>query len=155
MSAAVQRLTSGPIDPDLEQALPELAMAARRLRQVESIIRLPESGYDKRAAMITERADLFGRFETRAEKLGLPGEKPGRALLMMVEEANRLYDLGRRRKPSLAQVLASMEAVSAASARDLADAEVEEIGARYRAIEARRRSAAADAAVQYLEACGG
>jgi hypothetical protein len=155
MGAAIaNRITSGPIDPDLEALLPSLAQAARRIRQVESIIRLPQQNYNQRAAMLTERADLFTMFEDKAGKLNLPGEKPGRALLLMVEEAERLFKLNRgKRRPTLAQVLLGLRAIADAAERAATEAEVDLIAARYVEIEARRRFEAGRGAVAYLEAC--
>lgn len=153
-AAAINRITSGPIDPDLEALLPSLAQAARRIRQVESIIRLPQQNYNQRAAMLTERADLFAMFEDKAGKLNLPGEKPGRALLLMVEEAERLFSLNRgKRRPTLAQVLLGLRAITDAADRAATEAEVDLIAARYVELEARRRLDAGRGAIAYLEAC--
>lgn len=153
-AAAANRVLSGPVDPDLEAVLPELAHAARRIRQVESIIRLPQQNYNQRAPMLTERADLFEMFEDKAAKLNLPGEKPGRALLLMVEEAERLFKLNRgKRRPTLAQVLLGLRAIADAAERAATEAEVDVIAARYVEIEARRRFEAGKGAVAYLEAC--
>lgn len=154
-AAPAERITSGPIDPDLEQALPELAAAARRIRQLESIIRIPNGSYATRAAQLAERSDLYEAFTTRAEKLKLPGEKPGRTLLLLTEEADRLYRQGARRRPTLAQVLVSMRAIAATAANDADAADVDLIAARYRAAEARARAAAGQGAVTYLENCCG
>ncbi|MDR6126690.1 hypothetical protein QE361_001927 [Sphingomonas sp. SORGH_AS802] len=153
-AAAANRILSGPVDPDLEAVLPELAHAARRIRQIESIIRLPEQRYAQRLPMLSERADLFDLFETRAGKLALPGEKPGRALLLMVEEADRLSRINRgKRRPTLAQVLLGLRAIADAAERAATEAEVDLIAARYVEIEARRRFEAGKGAVAYLEAC--
>lgn len=154
MAAAAPRIVSGPVDPDLEAVLPELAYAAGRIRQLESIIRLPEQRYSQRSAMIAERSDLFAMFEEKAAKLNLPGEKPGRALLLMVEEADRLSRLNRgKRKPTLAQVLLGLRAIADAAERHATEAEVDLIAARYVDLEARRRLEAGRGAVAYLEAC--
>lgn len=154
-AALAERMTSGPIDPDLEQVLPELAYTARRIRQLESVLRIPERNYTQRSAMLIERADLFEAFETAASRLNLPGEKPGRALLLMVEEADRLYAMNRRRRPTLAQVLVGLRAISAAAERAAGEAEVDLIAARHRDLDARRRKDAGQGAVAYLEACRG
>lgn len=153
-AVAADRITSGPIDPDLEAMLPGLAGAARRIRQMESIIKLPSQVYHQRAPMLTERSDLYAMFEDKGAKLALPGEKPGRALLLMVEEANRLYQISKgRRRPTLAQVLLGLRAIADAAERAATEAEVDLIAARYVEIEARRRFEAGRGAVAYLEAC--
>lgn len=154
MGAAIaNRITSGPIDPDLEAALPELAFQARRLRQLEELISDPKQSYDKFARMRAERYDVFTIFRVAAEKHAIKGEAPAEALLLIVEEADRLYDRRKRKRPSLAQVLDSLSGHIAAVERQAVAAKAEARLAQGAARDAIRHALAAHGAVAYLEAC--
>jgi len=154
-AAAVRSILSGPVDPDLEADLVDLLPAARRIRQLESQIRLPDAAYQIRAALLAERADLYARFSTRAEKRAIKGDRPGRGLLMMVEEADRLTRRGRRKRPTLAEVLDAMRVATEAAERDHSEAECDLIAARYREAECRARVSGCLGAIAYLEASYG
>lgn len=152
-AAAVNRITSGPIDPDLEAALPELAFQAKRLRQLEGLIADPKQSYEKFARMRAERYDVLNTFRLAAEKHAIKGEAPTEALLLIVEEADRLYDLRKRKRPTLAQVLDSLASHIAAVERAAISAKAEARLAQGAAREAVRHALATHGAVAYLEAC--
>ena len=141
------------VDPDLEAALGDLVHVARRIRQLNSILLAGEratitNGYQQLAQQIQERADRWGEIRVRAEKLNVPP----RALMLMVEEADRIYRR-RKRRCSLKDLLAAVRVVSEVYERDLEEADVDLIAARENAAEARRRATASSKAIIYLEAC--
>lgn len=156
MSAvAAERITSGPIDPDLEAALPGLARAAHRLRQLEGMLADPGQRYADLLKQKGERADIVTTFRTAAERHAIMGDEPWLSLLLIVEEADRLFILRKRQRPTLAQVLASLQALIASTEHDAVAADVEVRIAQAGAIAATRRWHAAQGASAYLEACRG
>jgi hypothetical protein len=146
------RITSGPVDPDLEAVLPGLARAAYRLRQLDGILRDPSQKYGNLQAQRSERADIAASFTATAERLKMPGERPGLSLLMLVERADDLYK-ARRRRPTLAQVLQGLTDAAPAAERDADTAEAEAKMAAGAAREVRRRCDGILGARRYLEAC--
>ena len=152
--SATDRITSGPVDPDLEAVLPGLARMAARYRQLNSMLANPILRLQDLQPQKSERADITAAFSTTAARLKITGEDPGRSLMLLVERADDLYR-ARRRRPTLAQVLQSLLDNAAAVSRDAEDAAVEVRLAQGAAVAATRRLRASEGAAAYLEACRG
>lgn len=137
-------------DPDLVQAIEELQHVARRLEWLDrELVTLDDvEKYHQLARMRAERSDHRDVISARAEKLAVPA----RALLLLVDQANRMRTPRRKDAPTL-NALANAIAIAAATAdRNLAEAEADAKLARLAEREANTRAKAAADALNYLEA---
>lgn len=141
-------------DPDLDQACEDMAPAAFRLRQLQSLAADREQPYSSLTARKVELADAIDEFATRGERLCLHPDKrtAGRVLLIVVEEADRLRKKFRRR-PTAVQLREAIRVAVEAKERDRIEAEAEFNLARLVAKDASYRAASTSAALKYLEAC--
>lgn len=141
------------IDPDLDQAILELEMAERRVRQIEDqLLDGSPERYPFLTQKLQERADLKTQIRTRAEKLNVDP----RALALMIREASRLRSKARgRHHVALDKLLAAVREASKRAAIERAELNAEMLAAQERAAVAVHRSAGLSLAVEYLEASRG
>lgn len=139
-------------DPDLDQTCEDMAGAAARLRQLQGLA--AQTGpYSTLTARRHDLADAVEEFAIRGEKLRLHSDRrlAGRALLLVVEEADRLRKRFRRR-PTGVQLADAIKVAAASAERDRVEAEAEANLARAAAKAAAYRAAFSVAAVEYLRA---
>ncbi len=140
-------------DPDLDQACEDLRYEAARLRQLQAQAARPDQPYATLTARKIELADAEEAFALRGERLHMHSDRrlAGRALLLVVEEVDRLRTRYRR-KPTSQQVAEAVKFAVETAERDRIEAEAEANLARMAAKHASFRSASSAAALQYLKA---
>ena len=114
-------MSAGTIfDDDLTQALDDLRYVASRLLLLDQqIAELDETKhYDRWTAIRVERGDLQEQLSIRAERMKVSA----RALLRLVDQANRMRSPRRRAAPSLNALRSAMEIVNEATERQRIDA---------------------------------
>lgn len=142
-------------DPDLDQAIDDLGGAATRLRHLQHLVANmdPVKEYSSIVLRRTELADAEDVFAVRGEKLRMHDDRrvAGRALLTVVEEANRLRRVSRRR-PTPEQLSRAVQVATEAAERDRVEAEADYNLALLRRKLATWRSTSTSAALAYMEA---
>ena len=142
-------------DPDLDQAIEQFAAPAKRLRLLQRQIAEADEvkEYRNLASRKHELAELTESFNARGEKLKLADDRAlaGRALLMVVEEASRLWDR-RKRKPNFLALYDALRITAATHERLRNEAVTEAVLVDYARKVAAHNAAATSSAIQYLEA---
>ena len=135
-------------DPDLDQTCEDVKYQVMRLQQLDDMVvrQDPVKGYDRLAALLSERADLRNQVRVRAERLNLAP----RALVLIVKEVQRLSR--GNRKVVTAAVRTAIATAAEQATREKLEVAADLIEARHREVTVNQRLAATTAAAAYLEA---
>jgi hypothetical protein len=142
-------------DPDLDAAIEDMIPDAKRLRLLQRQVAQADEVKDYRnlAARKFELADLTERFNVRGERLKMAEDRvmAGRTLLMVVEEASRLWERYRRR-PNELRLYEALTIAGEMQDKLRDEAAAELVLVEYARKVATHNAAAISSALRYLEA---